>query len=107
MCFTFLAAQGYPIGDSFCRARPGRDVQRACWAGGKPIHLPEDIVGVDAAGDFATFGCDLPDGAKGFDIGPGTAAAFSDVIMEARTVFWNGPMSKPFAPSGRRVPHVA
>ena len=34
----------------------------------------------------------LPDGAKGFDIGPGTAAAFSDVIMDARTVFWNGPM---------------
>ena len=37
-------------------------------------------------------GVDLPDGAKGFDIGPGTAAAFSDVIMDARTVFWNGPM---------------
>ena len=29
---------------------------------------------------------------KGFDIGPGTAAAFSDIVMEARTVFWNGPM---------------
>ena len=34
----------------------------------------------------------LPDGAKGFDIGPGSAAAFSDIIMDARTVFWNGPM---------------
>ena len=34
----------------------------------------------------------LPEGAKGLDIGPGTAAAFSDVIVEARTVFWNGPM---------------
>ncbi|MFM8390615.1 MAG: phosphoglycerate kinase, partial [Actinomycetota bacterium] len=39
-----------------------------------------------------TFGIRLPDGAKGLDIGPGTAAAFSDVVMEARTVFWNGPM---------------
>ena len=61
-------------------------------AKGKTIHLPEDIVGVDARGEFATFGTRLPDGAKGFDIGPGTAAAFSDVIMDARTVFWNGPM---------------
>jgi phosphoglycerate kinase len=26
------------------------------------------------------------------DIGPGTAAAFTDVIMDARTVLWNGPM---------------
>jgi phosphoglycerate kinase len=34
----------------------------------------------------------LPDGARGLDIGPGSAAAFSDVIMEARSVFWNGPM---------------
>jgi phosphoglycerate kinase len=61
-------------------------------ASGKTIHLPEDIVGVDAQGNFATFGTRLPAGAKGFDIGPGTAAAFSDVIMDARTVFWNGPM---------------
>ena len=61
-------------------------------AAGKTIHLPEDIVGVDAQGNFATFGTRLPEGAKGFDIGPGSAAAFSDVIMDARTVFWNGPM---------------
>jgi phosphoglycerate kinase len=59
---------------------------------GKTIHLPEDIVGTDAGGNFATFGNRLPEGAKGFDIGPGSAAAFTDVIMDARMVFWNGPM---------------
>ena len=34
----------------------------------------------------------MPEGGKGLDIGPGSAAEFADVITEARTVFWNGPM---------------
>jgi phosphoglycerate kinase len=91
MCFTFFAAQGCPIGDSLWEPEQV-DTCRRLLATGKTIHLPEDIVGVDANGNFATFGTRLPDGAKGFDIGPGSAAAFSDVIMDARTVFWNGPM---------------
>ncbi len=43
-------------------------------------------------GDVRQLGTDLPDGWKGLDIGPGSAAAFADVILDARTVFWNGPM---------------
>jgi phosphoglycerate kinase len=91
MCFTFLAARGNPIGDSLCE--PDQiDTCRRLLERGKLIHLPEDIVGLDARGEFATFGTRLPDGAKGLDIGPGSAAAFADVVMDARTVFWNGPM---------------
>lgn len=95
MCFTFLAAQGYPVGDSLWEPDQVDTCKRLLEesaASGKTIHLPEDLVGVDAKGQLATFGLRLPEGAKGFDIGPGTAAAFSDVIMDARTVFWNGPM---------------
>jgi phosphoglycerate kinase len=95
MCFTFLAAQGHSIGDSLWEPDQVDSCRRLLAesaAVGKNIHLPEDLVGVDASGNFSTFGLNLPDGAKGLDIGPGTAAAFSDVIIEARTVFWNGPM---------------
>ena len=95
MCFTFLAAQGSPIGASLWEPDQVDTCKRLLEqskASGKTIHLPEDLTGVDANGEYATFGIRLPDGAKGFDIGPGTAAAFSDVIMDARTVFWNGPM---------------
>src|ERR1700712_477098 len=91
MCFTFLAAQGYPIGASLWE--PDQiDTCSRLLESGKTIPLPGDIVGLDGDGNYATFGVRLPPGAKGFDIGPGTAAAFSDVVMEARTVFWNGPM---------------
>jgi len=95
MCFTFLAAKGNPIGDSLFEPDQVDTCARLLTEArqrGKEIHLPEDITGTDASGAFATFGTRLPDGAKGFDIGPGTAAAFSDVIMDARMVFWNGPM---------------
>jgi phosphoglycerate kinase len=92
MCFTFLAAQGNPIGDSLFEPDEVDTCRQLLKAATKPIHLPTDIVGLDAAGNVATFGTALPDGAKGLDIGPGTAAAFGDVVMDARTVFWNGPM---------------
>ena len=91
MCFTFFAAQGKPIGDSLFEPDQVDYCAKLLRSGGT-IHLPDDITGLDADGQFATYGTRLPGGAKGFDIGPGSAAAFSDVIMDSRTVFWNGPM---------------
>ena len=80
MCFTFFAAQGKPIGDR-CSSPTRSTRASGCSTrrASKAIHLPDDIIGLDAAGNYATFGTSLPDGAKGFDIGPGSAAAFSDV----------------------------
>jgi phosphoglycerate kinase len=91
MCFTFFLAQGKTVGASLSEPDQIETCKRLL-ASGKTIHLPEDIVGLNAEGVFSTYGTRLPEGAKGFDIGPGSAAAFSDIIMEARTVFWNGPM---------------
>jgi phosphoglycerate kinase len=70
-------------------------------ASGKVIHLPSDIVALgpggkigdpSAGGDVRQLGVNIPDGWMGLDVGPGTAAEFSDVILDARTVLWNGPM---------------
>ncbi|HEX9258101.1 MAG TPA: phosphoglycerate kinase [Acidimicrobiales bacterium] len=91
MCFTFLAAQGHQVGDSLCE----RDQVETCarlLATGKPIHLPSDLVGLDAAGNVSMWGRNVPPGGRGLDIGPGTAAEFADVVLNARMVFWNGPM---------------
>jgi phosphoglycerate kinase len=92
MCFTFLAAQDRPIGDSLFEPDQVETCRDLLAKATKPIHLPTDLVGLDARGEVAMFGARIPDGAKGLDIGPGTAAEFGDVVMDARTVFWNGPM---------------
>ena len=54
-------------------AGSGRHVQALAGivgCGGKSIHLPDDLVGLDAGGNFATFGVACPDGAKGSTSGP-------------------------------------
>ena len=91
MCFTFLKAQGNSIGDSLCEDDQV-DTCRRLLETGKPIHLPSDVVALGPDGDVRQLGTSIPAGWKGLDIGPGTAAEFSDVILDARTVFWNGPM---------------
>lgn len=110
MCFTFLAAQGNPIGASLFEPDQVDTCKRLLAGTTKPIHLPSDVVGLDADGNVQTFGTRLPEGAKGLDIGPGSAAEFGDVVMDARTVFWNGPMGmfedERFAAGTRAVAHA-
>lgn len=94
MCFTFFAAQGRSIGKSLFEPDQVDTCRDLLTNASKPIHLPSDIVGLTADDEVVTFGTRLPDGATGLDIGPGTAAEFGDIVMESRTVFWNGPMGK-------------
>lgn len=100
MCFTFLAAAGHGVGDSLLEADQVATCERLL-ASGMRIVVPSDIVALDAAGtigdpdaggEVVSVGADVPDGFRGLDIGPGTAAEFADVIAGAGTVFWNGPM---------------
>jgi phosphoglycerate kinase len=100
MAFTFLKAKGHSVGSSLLE----EDMVATCAAlleQDKPIHLPEDVTALgpggklfepEAGGEVRQAGVDLPDGWMGVDIGPGTAAVFTEVIMEAGTVLWNGPM---------------
>lgn len=91
MCFTFLAAQGHAVGDSLLE----KDQIETCarlLASGSHIVVPTDITALGPGDEVRQVGRDVPAGWKGLDIGPGTAAEFAEVIGEARTVFWNGPM---------------
>ena len=102
MVFTFLAAQGHEVGKSLleedqidtCRAYLARAEES-----GVRIVLPTDIV-VDTAfpsGDRepepqVVAADEIPADALGLDIGPDSGRAFAEVVAEAATVFWNGPM---------------
>ncbi len=101
MCFTFFKAMGYGIGNSLCEDDQVDSTKALIDEFGERLLLPEDVVGLgpggaigdpEAGGEVRNFGRALPDGWMGLDVGPGTAAAFGDVILDARTILWNGPM---------------
>ncbi|HEY6531091.1 MAG TPA: phosphoglycerate kinase [Acidimicrobiales bacterium] len=100
MCFTFLAARGHPVGSSLLEEDQIENCRRMLDSGIE-IHIPHDLTLLgpggkigdpDAGGEVRQSGPNVPDGWMGLDIGPGTAAEFSDIIREARTILWNGPM---------------
>jgi phosphoglycerate kinase len=100
MCFTFLAAKGANVGSSLLEEDLIEDCVRLLDSGA-PIRLPLDITALgpggkigdpSAGGEVRQVGTSMPDGWMGLDIGPGSAVEFCDVIADARTVLWNGPM---------------
>ena len=91
MCFTFLGAQGYGVGDSLFEVDQ-MPVCKQLLDEGKPILLPTDLVGMGPNDEIRSMGRSVPPVWNGLDIGPGSAAEFADVIAEAGTVLWNGPM---------------
>ena len=100
MAFTFFAAMGNPVGNSLLEESM-IDYCRELLDSDRPIVLPSDITALgpggelfnpDAGGEVRQVGQSVPDGWMGVDIGPGTAAEFSDIIAEAQTVLWNGPV---------------
>jgi phosphoglycerate kinase len=100
MCFTFLKAQGNQIGSSLLEESQLQFCENLL-ASGAPILLPHDFTTMDsdgrigdlsAGGVVRQMGKNIPDGWMGLDIGPGSAAAFGEIISNAKTVLWNGPM---------------
>lgn len=114
MCFSFLKAKGLSIGASKVEEEAiGIAAQALEKAVGSDceLMLPVDLVVADAFSDQAATRVvtvdQIPEDWMGLDIGPATAAAFSERIASARTVFWNGPMGvfelRPFAGGTEKV----
>ncbi|MES2578412.1 MULTISPECIES: phosphoglycerate kinase [unclassified Flavobacterium] len=99
MTFTFVKALGGKIGDSICeddKQELALEILRLAKEKGVQIHIPVDVV---AANDFSNTADtqivdvkEIPDGWQGLDAGPKSLENFKKVIMDSKTILWNGPL---------------
>ena len=99
MANTFLAAQGINVGQSLCEhdlADTAREILSKAEAAGCKIILPRDIVVArefKADADSETVAPDAcPADAMILDAGPATVAYIEEVLENAKTLIWNGPL---------------
>jgi len=94
MAYTFLKAKGEPTGNSLVEEdKVDLAKQLLASAGGKLMLPCDHVVAAElkegAAHEVVTV---IPEGKMGLDIGAATVAAYSEVIAQAKTIIWNGPM---------------
>lgn len=99
MAFTFVKAQGGTIGNSICeddKMGLALEILEQAKAKNVQIHIPVDTVAADAfSNDANTQVCDInaiPDGWEGVDAGPKSIEQFHKVVMDSKTILWNGPL---------------
>lgn len=99
MAFTFVKAQGGNIGNSICeddKMPLALEILKQAQAKNVQIHIPVDTI---AADDFSNDAnqkivdiTEIPEGWEGVDAGPKSRALFHDVVMQCKTILWNGPL---------------
>jgi phosphoglycerate kinase len=99
MAYTFLKAQGVPVGESkveLDKLELAKSILERAKAENIDIMLPEDHViatSIDPDADTNTTTTNhIPENWIGVDIGPNSCAKYKAVLQDAKTVFWNGPM---------------
>ncbi|MFN4197725.1 MAG: phosphoglycerate kinase, partial [Flavobacterium sp.] len=99
MTFTFVKALGGQVGDSICendKLQLALDILHMAKEKNVHVHLPVDVIAANAfANDAQTQVVDvrtIPDGWQGLDAGPKTLQNFREVIMNSKTILWNGPL---------------
>ena len=95
MAYTFFMAQGKNTGKSLVEAGRVGVAKQMLEKGGDKLVLPVDThCGDDFSSDCnkKVVAGDIPDDFEGLDIGPETIKLFSDIVKDAKTIVWNGPM---------------
>jgi len=99
MTFTFIKALRGKIGDSICeddKQELALEILQLAKEKNVHIHIPIDVVAADSFSNDANTQIvdvrEIPDGWQGLDAGPKSLANFKEVIMNSKTILWNGPL---------------
>lgn len=96
MLFTFLKAQGKPVGKSLVEEDFVKTAKQLLQQGGSKIVLAEDVVIADefkSEAQSKTVSADaIPDGWMGLDVGPESIATIREILRQSPLVLWNGPL---------------
>jgi phosphoglycerate kinase len=99
MTFTFVKALGGNVGESICELDKldlALEILRLAKEKGVQIHIPVDVVAANGFSNTADTQIvdvrEIPDGWEGLDAGPKSLENFEKVIMESKTILWNGPL---------------
>ena len=99
MTYTFVKALGGKIGDSICeddKQELALEILRLAKEKGVQIHIPVDVIAADDFSNTANTQVvdvrEIPDGWQGLDAGPKSLENFKKVILESKTILWNGPL---------------
>ena len=96
MAYTFSLAKGGQVGKSLVEKDKTELAKQLIEQGGDKLVLPVDThCGADFTADCnkqVVKAGEIPDGFEGLDIGPETAKLYADLVKDAKTVVWNGPM---------------
>jgi len=99
MAFTFLKAQGYEIGNSLVEddlLDEARAIMKKAHETGVKFYLPVDFVVAPEFSENTAVkylpSMEIPVGWMGLDTGPASSRLFREVLNDAQTIIWNGPM---------------
>jgi phosphoglycerate kinase len=94
MAYTFMKAQGKPVGRSLVEEDKVSLAKDLLGRGAGKLLLPKDHVVATELKEAAEHrvATEIPDDMIGVDIGPATIDAYTAVISKAKTIIWNGPM---------------
>ena len=99
MVYTFSKAQGGRIGQSICEddyCNYALELLEKAKSKGVEVHLPKDlIIADDFSNDANKRVCkvgEIPDEWQGLDAGPETLKKFEKIVMQSKTILWNGPL---------------
>ncbi len=99
MTYTFVKAQGYSVGDSICeddKLETAKELMKKAKDKNVELVISQDVLIADAFSNDANTqvvpSTEIPDNWEGIDMGPAAQEKVKQIVLDAKTILWNGPV---------------